>query len=217
MQAMRKCRRLRACGGRPCLQVRAKLYSSEVAALQFNVLVTTFEYIMRDRSRLSKVLPHHLFPTAPPSQLYTLRLSSLRLSSRGSAIRSCLRQLPRTQIGKHHEGPESPLQGSPSSSPPLGHALFTKRGVHDATQHQDNCQTCDRPNNARGTALASISFYLIISPNHWSTQPVVNASFIKPRVHGSILPSNNCKKCQLEKQLIRAAVAPPRFPLDTHP
>lgn len=35
--------------------VRAKLYAAEVAALQFNVLVTTFEYIMRDRARLSKV------------------------------------------------------------------------------------------------------------------------------------------------------------------
>lgn len=36
--------------------MRAKLYSAEVAALQFNVLVTTYEYIMRDRARLSKVL-----------------------------------------------------------------------------------------------------------------------------------------------------------------
>lgn len=37
--------------------MRSKLYSAEVAALQFNVLVTTYEYIMRDRSRLSKVGP----------------------------------------------------------------------------------------------------------------------------------------------------------------
>ncbi len=37
------------------------MFTAEVAALQFNVLVTTYEYIMRDRSRLSKVrcwLPH---------------------------------------------------------------------------------------------------------------------------------------------------------------
>ncbi len=42
-------------------QVRARMFTAEVAALQFNVLVTTYEYIMRDRSRLSKVrcwLPH---------------------------------------------------------------------------------------------------------------------------------------------------------------
>ena len=30
----------------------------EVQSLQFNVLVTTYEYIMRDRSRLSKASAH---------------------------------------------------------------------------------------------------------------------------------------------------------------
>ena len=39
-----------------CRQVRARIFNAEVAALQFNVLVTTYEYIMRDRTRLSKVL-----------------------------------------------------------------------------------------------------------------------------------------------------------------
>ncbi len=34
---------------------RARKYSMEVASLQFNVLVTTYEYIMRDRTKLSKV------------------------------------------------------------------------------------------------------------------------------------------------------------------
>jgi hypothetical protein len=37
------------------LQVRARMFNTEVSALQFNVLVTTYEYIMRDRARLSKV------------------------------------------------------------------------------------------------------------------------------------------------------------------
>ena len=36
-------------------QVRARMFNTEVSALQFNVLVTTYEYIMRDRARLSKV------------------------------------------------------------------------------------------------------------------------------------------------------------------
>ena len=35
---------------------RARRFASEVASVQFNVLVTTYEYIMRDRSKLSKVL-----------------------------------------------------------------------------------------------------------------------------------------------------------------
>ena len=34
---------------------RARKYYMEVASLQFNVLVTTYEYIMRDRTKLSKV------------------------------------------------------------------------------------------------------------------------------------------------------------------
>ena len=39
-----------------CLQdERARKYSQEVQSLQFNVLVTTYEFIMRDRARLSKV------------------------------------------------------------------------------------------------------------------------------------------------------------------
>ena len=36
---------------------RARKYNMEVASLQFNVLVTTYEYIMRDRLKLSKVRP----------------------------------------------------------------------------------------------------------------------------------------------------------------
>ena len=35
---------------------RAKKYAAEVQSLQFNVLVTTYEFIMRDRAKLSKVL-----------------------------------------------------------------------------------------------------------------------------------------------------------------
>ena len=34
---------------------RARKFNLEVASLQFNVLVTTYEYIMRDRAKLSKV------------------------------------------------------------------------------------------------------------------------------------------------------------------
>ena len=34
---------------------RARKYNAEVQSLQFNVLVTTYEYIMRDRTRLAKV------------------------------------------------------------------------------------------------------------------------------------------------------------------
>lgn len=34
---------------------RSKLYSQEVSTMKFNVLVTTYEFIMRDRSKLSKV------------------------------------------------------------------------------------------------------------------------------------------------------------------
>ena len=34
---------------------RAKKYSTEVQSLQFNVLVTTYEFIMRDRAKLCKV------------------------------------------------------------------------------------------------------------------------------------------------------------------
>lgn len=42
---------------------RARMYSSEVQSLQFNVLVTTYEYIMRDRAKLSKVrLAHESHP-----------------------------------------------------------------------------------------------------------------------------------------------------------
>ena len=39
---------------------RARKYNLEVASLQFNVLVTTYEYIMRDRLKLSKVRRCHL-------------------------------------------------------------------------------------------------------------------------------------------------------------
>lgn len=40
---------------------RARKFNSEVAPMQFNVLVTTYEFIMRDRTKLSKVsrLPTH--------------------------------------------------------------------------------------------------------------------------------------------------------------
>ena len=46
--------------GHSCLcavpqEERARKYAAEVQSLQFNVLVTTYEYIMRDRSRLAKV------------------------------------------------------------------------------------------------------------------------------------------------------------------
>lgn len=34
---------------------RARKYQQEVQAMQFNVLVTTYEFIMRDRAKLSKV------------------------------------------------------------------------------------------------------------------------------------------------------------------
>jgi hypothetical protein len=34
---------------------RARKFQTEVSSLQFNVLVTTYEYIMRDRTRLCKV------------------------------------------------------------------------------------------------------------------------------------------------------------------
>ena len=41
-------------GGR---EERARKFTAEVASIQFNVLVTTYEFIMRDRARLSKVRP----------------------------------------------------------------------------------------------------------------------------------------------------------------
>ena len=34
---------------------RARKYAQEVQSLQFNILVTTYEFIMRDRTKLSKV------------------------------------------------------------------------------------------------------------------------------------------------------------------
>ena len=34
---------------------RIRKYTAEVASIQFNILVTTYEFIMRDRARLSKV------------------------------------------------------------------------------------------------------------------------------------------------------------------
>jgi hypothetical protein len=34
---------------------RAKIYAQEVCAMKFNVMVTTYEFIMRDRAKLSKV------------------------------------------------------------------------------------------------------------------------------------------------------------------
>ena len=37
---------------------RARKFATEVASLQFNVLCTTYEYIMRDRTKLAKVLGH---------------------------------------------------------------------------------------------------------------------------------------------------------------
>lgn len=48
---------------------RARKFAQEVSSLQFNVLVTTYEYIMRDRTRLSKVLPHARLPPLPMSFL----------------------------------------------------------------------------------------------------------------------------------------------------
>lgn len=38
---------------------RARKFAQEVSSLQFNVLVTTYEYIMRDRAKLSKVNSVH--------------------------------------------------------------------------------------------------------------------------------------------------------------
>lgn len=55
---------------RPLLAVqdeRARKYAQEVQSLQFNVLVTTYEFIMRDRTRLSKVPAALLRPFAMPS------------------------------------------------------------------------------------------------------------------------------------------------------
>jgi SWI/SNF-related matrix-associated actin-dependent regulator of chromatin subfamily A protein 2/4 len=34
---------------------RAAIYAREVQSMQFNCLVTTYEFIMRDRAKLSKV------------------------------------------------------------------------------------------------------------------------------------------------------------------
>ena len=42
---------------------RARKFNLEVASLQFNVLVTTYEYIMRDRAKLSKVCSHSAEPS----------------------------------------------------------------------------------------------------------------------------------------------------------
>ena len=48
---------------------RARKFNLEVASLQFNVLVTTYEYIMRDRAKLSKVCSH----SAKPSRHATIQ------------------------------------------------------------------------------------------------------------------------------------------------
>ena len=39
-------------GGR---EERARKYTAEVASIQFNILVTTYEFIMKDRPKLAKV------------------------------------------------------------------------------------------------------------------------------------------------------------------
>ena len=36
-------------------EVRAKIFTQQVLPLKFNVLVTTYEFVMRDRAKLSKV------------------------------------------------------------------------------------------------------------------------------------------------------------------
>lgn len=46
---------------------RARKFTQEVSSLQFNVLVTTYEYIMRDRAKLSKVSPVLCDPDAAAS------------------------------------------------------------------------------------------------------------------------------------------------------
>ncbi len=55
---------------------RARKFATEVASLQFNVLCTTYEYIMRDRAKLAKVCASpsiclkgdcHVMREVPPS------------------------------------------------------------------------------------------------------------------------------------------------------
>ena len=46
------CRCVYYVGGK---EERARIYQQDVLPLQFNVLVTTYEFIMRDRAKLSKV------------------------------------------------------------------------------------------------------------------------------------------------------------------
>ena len=46
--------------------MRQDLFNAEVAPEKFNVLVTTYEFIMRDKARLSKVRLFYLFFPPPP-------------------------------------------------------------------------------------------------------------------------------------------------------
>ena len=58
---------------------RARKFATEVQSLQFNVLVTTYEYIMRDRAKLCKV---RCFPR---SLLHPLHLNYPVLRQRRSS------------------------------------------------------------------------------------------------------------------------------------
>lgn len=58
---------------------RARKFAVEVQSLQFNVLVTTYEYIMRDRSRLSKARTLRRRPCSDGlSNVWRSRLSDCR-------------------------------------------------------------------------------------------------------------------------------------------
>ena len=78
---------------------RARKYATEVQSLQFNVLVTTYEFIMRDRAKLSKV-GKPAFQFAPSSaaidRTKNAWLIRKRPSTASALLAACLvtRQVP---------------------------------------------------------------------------------------------------------------------------
>ena len=68
---------------------RARRFASEVASVQFNVLVTTYEYIMRDRSKLSKVPPGQGAVCRPGPAMDAARNADVAASGRLCWCSSC--------------------------------------------------------------------------------------------------------------------------------
>ena len=74
--------------------VRARIFSTEVINMKFNVLVTTYEYIMRDRAKLSKVSARRMrrpaLPSACPASALLCVCPALLSPFLSSPLLSCL-------------------------------------------------------------------------------------------------------------------------------